>query len=180
MEIPIGIMLDSIVGTNDTHVLQLLKNLYGQKHASRQFCLFMVERLEKIGFQKSRVDDCVFDLEDMVFVVYVDDAIIFMKDQSKFKAVFSKLEAGFDGEEKGDVEQFLGLHFSKFKDHTGYSITQTHLIDQIVADVGLKDNDFKCPQTPRPSTSILHRNQEDVPFDPNMFHYRSVVGILNI
>jgi len=105
----------------------------------------MVERLEKIGFQKSRDDDCVFYLEDMIFVVYVDDAIIFMKDRSKLKDIFSKLEAEFDMEEKGDVEQFLGLHFSKFKDHTGYSITQTHLIDQIVADVGLKDKNFKCP-----------------------------------
>ena len=102
-----------------------------------------------------------------------------MKDKSKFKDIFSKLKAVFDVEEKGDVEQFLCLHVSKFKDHTGYSITQAHLIDQIVADVGLKDKNFKCPQTPCPSTFIFHRNQEDSPFDPNLFHYQSVVGKLN-
>ena len=139
----------------------------------------MVERLEKIGFQKSKIDDCVFYLEDMIFVVYVNDAIIFMKDKLKFKDIFSKLKAESNVEEKGDVEQFLGLHFSKLKDQKGYYITQTHLIDQIVSDVGLKDNNFKCPQSPCPSTSILHRNQNDSPFDPKLFHYRSVVGKLN-
>ena len=34
MEIPKGVELGPEYGSNETHVLKLLKNLYGQKHAS--------------------------------------------------------------------------------------------------------------------------------------------------
>jgi len=52
MEIPTGIVLDPSVGSNKTHVLKLLKNPYGQKHASR--------KLEEIGLLNPRLMNSCF------------------------------------------------------------------------------------------------------------------------
>ena len=178
MEIPVGITIDPAIGSNKTHVLKLLKNLYGQKQASRQFYLFTCEKLQEIGFQKSKIDECVFFKEDMIYVLYVDDGILFMRDPTKFKRIFALLASKFDIEDKGEVQQFLGMIFSKKNDHE-FHITQTHLIDQIVKDTGLAGTQFKCPQSPSPSTVILQRNQNEKSFDNKRFHYRSVIGKLN-
>jgi len=54
----------------------------------------------------------------------------------------------FDIEDKGEVQQFLGMNLSK-KNENEFYITQTHLlIDQIVKDTGLAGTQFKCPQSP--------------------------------
>ena len=177
MEVPTSIVLDQSVGSNKTHVLKLLKNLYGQKQTSRQFYLLTCEKLEEIGFIKSKIDECMFFKDDMIFVLYVDDGILFMKDESKFESTFALLASKFDIEDKGDVEQFLGIKFTRAKDE--FHVTQTHLIDQIIKDVGLHKSTFKCPQTPSSSTVVLQRNENKKSFDGKLFNYRSVIGKLN-
>eukprot|EP00957_Ditylum_brightwellii_P185758 14142558-Ditylum_brightwellii.AAC.1 len=47
-------------GSRGTHVLKLLKNVYGQKQASRVWYDHLKEGLVKIGFTQSAIDECVF------------------------------------------------------------------------------------------------------------------------
>eukprot|EP00957_Ditylum_brightwellii_P137676 10495416-Ditylum_brightwellii.AAC.1 len=50
-------MLD---GSRGTHVLKLLKKVYGQKQTSRVWYNHLKEGLEQIGFTQSAIGECVF------------------------------------------------------------------------------------------------------------------------
>ena len=116
----------------------------------------------------------MFFMTDIIFVLYVDDGIIFTKDKEKFDWIFAKLKEEFEVEQKGDVQQFLGVKFTKEKDHV--TIMQSHLIDQIIKDVGLDKLQCKCPDIPMKSSQILQRNQQETNHDDSTFHYKSVIG----
>jgi histone deacetylase 1/2 len=74
MELPKGVEMAD--GSRKTHVLKLLKNLYGQKQAGRVWNLHLIKGLSKIGFRQSEIDECVsFYRDQTIFVVYVDDGI---------------------------------------------------------------------------------------------------------
>ena len=75
MEIPKGIDVEN--GSPKTHVLKLLKNLYGLKQAARQFYLHLKDGLLRLGFHTSAIDECLFYRSDILFIVYVDDGIIY-------------------------------------------------------------------------------------------------------
>jgi hypothetical protein len=76
-------------------VLKLLKNFYGQKQAGRVWNQHLVAGLCKIGFQQSKVDECVFYRNKTIFVVYVDDGIfagpVHLKSNKQLKT-FIKLD----------------------------------------------------------------------------------------
>ncbi len=58
MDLPTGIVVKG--GNSTDHVLKLLRNLYGQKQAGREWNKYLVEKLREINFSQSLVDDCVF------------------------------------------------------------------------------------------------------------------------
>jgi hypothetical protein len=68
MELPKGIQLSS--GNNKTHVLRLIKNLYGQKKAGRVWNQHLAKGLKKAGFVTSKVDECVFYKGKTVFMSF--------------------------------------------------------------------------------------------------------------
>ena len=85
-------------------------------------------------------------------------------------------QAGFDIKDKGTINDYLSVHFEYLPDGR-VKLTQPHLIDQIINDVGLTKR-TRTRQTPVPSTKILRRD-ENLPTFNNSFHYRSVIGKLN-
>jgi hypothetical protein len=54
MELPKGIQLSN--GSSKTHVLKLIKNLYGQKQAGRVWNQHLARGLKKAGFVPSKLD----------------------------------------------------------------------------------------------------------------------------
>jgi hypothetical protein len=73
MELPQGIQTKH--GNSKEHVLKLEKNIYSKKQAGRVWNSFLVDKLMSIGFTTSLIDDCIFFLGDIIFMVYVDDCI---------------------------------------------------------------------------------------------------------
>ena len=74
LQLPDGIETES--GNSRTHVLKLLQNMYGQKQAGKVWADFRSENLFKIGFERSKIDECMFYRGNLVFLVYVDDGIL--------------------------------------------------------------------------------------------------------
>jgi hypothetical protein len=135
MELPKGIEMKD--GNRKTHVLKLLKNLYGQKQVGRVWNQHLVAGLCKIGFQRSDVDECVFYCNKTIFVVYVDDGIFAGPDASEIKQAIKDLrKVGFDIEDKGDIKDYLGVNVTKLSDGQ-LKLWQPHLIEQIIQDVNL-------------------------------------------
>ncbi len=58
MELPDGFILKE--GNRKDHVLKLLANLFRQKQAGRVWNGYLVDKLLKIDFKQSLIDDCVF------------------------------------------------------------------------------------------------------------------------
>ena len=73
LQLPDGIDTDS--GNSRTHVLNILRYVYGQKQEGKVWVDFLSENPFKIGFEKSNIDECVFYYGKLVFLVYVDDGI---------------------------------------------------------------------------------------------------------
>ena len=65
MKIPPGIST-SFRDKRD-YVLKLNQNLYGQKQAGRVWNQFLVNKLTNIGFEQSKVDECVFYRGSTIF-----------------------------------------------------------------------------------------------------------------
>jgi hypothetical protein len=135
MELPKGIELSS--GDSKTHVLRLIKNLYGQKQAGRVWNQHLAKGPKNAGFVVSRVDECVFYKGKTIFIVYVDNSILFGPDLKEIEQAMKNLDAqGFNLDMMGDVKDYLGINFEKNTDGR-VKISQPQLIEQILKDVGL-------------------------------------------
>jgi Reverse transcriptase (RNA-dependent DNA polymerase) len=62
MKIPKGFTVKG--GSQTTHVIKLLKNLYGQKQAGRVWNQHLHKILIKLGWTQSQVDDCLYYKQD--------------------------------------------------------------------------------------------------------------------
>ena len=173
MNLPKGIVLSD---NKSDYVLKIRKNLYGSRNASRTFFLFMKEKLLSLGYKPSSIDECVFYRGSTVFFAYVDDGIFLDKSLQRIDLAVVELGKICEIEDKGDISDYLGVHFSK-KDSGDILLNQTHLIDQILKELQLSPNGTVKP-TPAASTKILHRFKDESSHVRN-WHYRSIIGKLN-
>jgi Reverse transcriptase (RNA-dependent DNA polymerase) len=78
MKIPKGFEIEG--KASSTHVLKLVKNLYGQKQAGR-----LHGALLDIGWRKSKIDKYLYYKGKVMFVFYIDDGILVTPSQDKGK-----------------------------------------------------------------------------------------------
>jgi hypothetical protein len=176
MEIPKG--MEPEHGNAKDYVLQLHKNVYGQKQAGRVWNKYLIERLKRVGFEQSKVDECIFYKGEIVYILYTDDSIIAGPDTEEIDRVIKEMSAtGLELTIEGDLQDFLGVNIDRKEDGTIH-FTQPHLIDSILEDLGLDKENVKGKNTPASSSKLLSRHTESEPFDKS-FDYRSVVGKLN-
>jgi len=162
-------------------VLQLLKNLYGQKQAGGIWYLWLTERLKRAGFKQSKIDPCVFYYKGNVLLIYVDDTIILGPTTQGIEEILTKLRSQFNIDDGGDMSDYLGVKVMREKDGTIH-LTQPHLIESILRDLHLLDIYNKQATTrslPALTTKILHPDASGTPFVNSTFHYRSIIGKLN-
>jgi Reverse transcriptase (RNA-dependent DNA polymerase) len=76
MAIPRGGELPPEYNSKD-YCLKLKKNIYGQKQAGRVWLKHLESGLPDIGFEPSKVLDCLYYRGSTVLLVYVDDMIVF-------------------------------------------------------------------------------------------------------
>ena len=177
MKIPSGMELNE--GNSSDYVLQIHRNIYGQKQAGRVWNTFLVDKLINVlKFKQSKVDECVFYRGKTVYVLYTDDSLIAGPDKAEIDRVVEDLKkAKLDITVEGDLQDFLGVNIDRKPDGTIH-LTQPHLIDQIITDLRLNDDNVKTKSTPTSSSKLLTRHSDSPSFD-NSFHYRSVIGKLN-
>ena len=87
-------------------------------------------------------------------------------------------KAGLDLTVEGDISDFLGINIQRHKDGTVH-LTQPHLIDSILEELGLQADSAKSKGTPAASSKLLGRHDEAPPHDEDSFHYRRIIGKLN-
>ena len=165
--------------TRKTHALKLLQNVYGQKQAGRVWNKFMDQGMREIGFKPSKFDHCLYYRGSVVFLVYIDDCIIFGSSNQAIEQVVADLRAcsrQFTVDDQGDVGDFLGIQVQKQEDGS-IMLTQPQLIDSIIKDLHLQSSS-NGKKTPSVTTSLLHKDTNSPEMTPD-FHYRSIIGKLN-
>lgn len=130
-----------------------------------------------MGFKPSKIDPCIFYRKSTIFLLYVDDGIFIVPQSSDIDKEIKELqEIHFDIEDQGEIDYYLGIHFTHQPDKT-ILLHQPHLIDQIISDLGIPAN-ARRKTTPAPPNSILHRHNQ-APSLQSSYNYRSIIGKLN-
>ena len=134
--------------TRKTHALKLICNAYDQKQAGRVWNKYMDQGMHEIGFTLSKFDPCLYYRWSVIFLVYIDDCIVFGPDDQSINRVVTDLHACsqcFTIDDQGDIGDFLGIQVQKQDD--GYiKLTQSQLIESINKDLHLQSgsNPKKC------------------------------------
>ena len=165
--------------TRKSHVLKLKRNVYGQKQAGRVWNQYMDQGMKSIGFTPSKFDPCLCYRKSIVFLVYIDDCIVFGPDDTAIDEVVTNLRKSsqnFTIDDQGEVGDFLGIQIQKFDDRS-IVLTQPQLIDSILQDLHLQSGS-NHKTTPAITTKVLQKDAEGTDMTLE-FHYRSVIGKLN-
>jgi Reverse transcriptase (RNA-dependent DNA polymerase) len=175
MEIPAGFDLKG--KRKGEHVLQLINNLYGQKQAGRVWNLFLTDGLKKIGFVQSKNDPCIYWRKSTIIVIYTDDTIVTGPITSETEKAVADIASQFEITSQPMVNDFLGVHIERDKVDKSVTLTQPHLIQSILKDLGL-NADSNTRAIPALSSKILGPHRESA-LHSEAWHYRSVIGKLN-
>ena len=177
MQVPKGFQ----IGNEDTskYALRLNRNVYGQKQAGRVWNKFLEEKLIKeVGFKQSEVDECVFYKGHTMYLLYTDDSILAGPCEKEIDTIINQIKkAGLNITEEGDIQDFLGINIVREK-NGDVTLSQPHLINQILTDLKMDKDTLKVKDIPCKSSTILTRGDKDKNFDRS-FHYRSIIGKLN-
>ena len=170
MELPKGI--ETKYGNGKTHILKLLKNLYGQKQAGRVWNQFLHERLLKLGFEQSAIDECLYYRGSLLFVIYVDDGILASSNKEEIeKAIEDIRSTGCEIDDQGDLCDYLGVNVESLQNGR-IKLSQPHIIDKILGMVNLPLRSAG-KQVPAPALKILHRYTAEPSFDNRFSLQRS-------
>ena len=165
--------------TKQSHVLKLLRNIYGNNTAGHIWNKYLDRGLQEAGFEPSKVDPCLYYKGGVVLLIYVDDCILMSTMDVAIDEAISTLRSSkqnFTIEDEGAVGDFLGVKID-CSDDGMITLTQPQLIDLIIEDLNMKDN-TKLRAIPACSSKLLHKDADRESVKVN-FHYHSVIGKLN-
>ena len=165
--------------TRKTHVLKLKCNVYGQKQAGRVWNQYMDQGMKSIVFTPSKFDPCLYYRKSIVFLVYIDDCIVFGPNDKAINEVVKDLRMSsknFTIDDQGEVGDFLGIQIQT-RDDGSIVLTQPQLIDSIIHDLHLQSGS-NTKTTPAITTKLLHKDADGTEMTPE-FNYRSVISKLN-
>ena len=176
MKIPRGYEIPG--APKDEYVLQIIKNIYGQKQAGRVWYKYLTAKLQSIGFIVSTIDPCLFYRQNCIYILYVDDSILAGPTDTELDEVIHDIkQVGLQITVEGDIGDFLGVNIDRKADGTIH-LTQPHLIDQILSDLRLDKANTTTKETPAKVNQLLKRHTNSQDFDGH-YKYRSVIGKLN-
>ena len=91
MRLPQGYRCEGM--SRKTHAPKLVHNVYGQNQAGLVWNKYMDQGMKEIGFKQSSFDPCLYYRRNIIFLVYIDDCIIFGPDGCSFDKVVADLRA---------------------------------------------------------------------------------------
>jgi hypothetical protein len=91
--------------------------------------------LQEIGFQQSQINECVFYHDDVIYIVYIDDGVIFGTDDDTLTLIIRQLKnTGINIEDQEHPADYIGVNIKKTCD-CSYEFTQWALVDAIINGV---------------------------------------------
>ena len=159
----------------DDHVLKLRRSLYGLRQAPRYFFEYFTERLVRQGLTPSKHDPCLFFSKTIIVIIYVDDILIYCKDEAEIDDFIKRMRSEDVALHKeGTADGYLGVDIQR--DGTKITLTQSGLTKRIIKALGLDSKYSTSCDTPA-ETAPLPRDVDGPPASGTL-NYASVVGML--
>eukprot|EP00957_Ditylum_brightwellii_P101285 7718272-Ditylum_brightwellii.AAC.1 len=151
LHFPHGVQMED--GSTRSHILTLLKNVYGQKKAGIGWYNYLKKGFDEIGFEPSVMDEWVFYRGNTVFLCYVYNyGISASPNQDDIDQAIKDLKsAKFGIENKGNIEDYLEMTVDKQLDER-ITIPWPQIIQSIIDEVPLPSklkNILMCPSSMR-------------------------------
>lgn len=178
MKVPPGYseFVDSSVDTK-SHVLKLLKSIYGLKQAGRDWYDTQHSELISLGFIRAKKDKCVYRKFDakgyLVCLVYVDDLIIISEYEEDRDDFISRYRQIFQTKELKPLDLFLGINVVYDRLAGRLTLTQENYIASMLKTYGLENSNAQyVPALPE------KLSKDDTPLLDDVRHkqYESMVG----
>ena len=135
----------------------------------------VIYRSPKKGFTQSKVDKCLFLRHGCILVVYVDDCLIFSRENKPLDDVITSLRTEFVLTDEGDAGAFLGLDI-KTNPEGHIELTQPGIKQKIITECGLEEN---SNQHATPAITTTLQKDENGPPRELLWSYRMMIGMLN-
>jgi hypothetical protein len=155
--------------------LRLKRSQYGLSIAPRLWYEHLFAALIDIGLTPSQQDPCLLYKQNLLVVLYVDDAGIAAPDPKIIDEFIAELERRhFKLTREGSFSEFLGIKFTEDKVAGTITLTQKGLINKVIKAAGLE----QCnPNWTPASTLALGIDPEGPPMKEDWV-YPSIVGML--
>jgi hypothetical protein len=155
---------------NSIYALRIKKNMYGLKQAGNNWFDALKTSLLSMQFHQSDHDPCLFIKNNCLILVYVDDCLIFSKDDAILDSVIDSLHSVFILTSQGSIGAYLGIDIKKTP--SGFiELTQPGLIQKIITTCGLQD---QSAEHSVPATTILSADLDGPPRE-HSWNYRSLI-----
>ena len=115
--------------TKGTHVLNLIRNIYGQKSAGRVWNKYLEKGMKEVGFTPSEYDPWLYYKKNVMMLVCIDHCLVFSPEPTVIVKTVSDLRKSsknFDIDDQVDGSDFLGIEATHLKDGS-IKLTQQHL-----------------------------------------------------
>jgi Reverse transcriptase (RNA-dependent DNA polymerase)/gag-polypeptide of LTR copia-type/Integrase core domain len=161
---------------NQDKIVKLHKSLYGLKQAARVWSQTLQESLNKLGFNQSKHDECLYIMKqgsDVCYaIVHVDDMLFAASKEETITIATKSLSKCFELKCLGDVQHYLGIEVIR-NEKFHFSIAQTQYIMKIAKEFQLDNSKgSKYPIDPG-----YHKLVDDDMLDCNN-EFRKVIGML--
>ncbi|GEQ69929.1 hypothetical protein JCM33374_g3605 [Metschnikowia sp. JCM 33374] len=176
MSIPPGFNKPEVKGKHKSYCLKLNKSLYGLKQAPLVWNQTIDAALIKFGFKANVNEPCLYFKGSgsslIVLALYVDDMLIFGKDESEISKVKQSLSSTFQMKDLGQANKFLGINVDIRSDYI--KLYMADYIQDTLHVFGLEDcNPNQIPWKPG---FVLDSFEDDPDEAVDITSYRSIVG----
>lgn len=155
----------------------LKRSIYGLKQAGRQWNLKLDSTLKDLGYKNCKTDPCIYmsgNLE-LIMAIYVDDFLIFYKDEKKLSELKGLLSSRFRMKDMGLCKGCIGIRINQ----TGETIEldQSTYIGEILKRFGM-DTAKPIKNPSDTSVKLTKSMTSDDTEDLEIIPYQQAIGCL--
>ncbi len=160
---------------DSTEVLRLKRTLYGLCQSPQYFLKYFTEPLVRKGLTPSNFDPCLFMSTTIIFIIYVDDILIYCKSKDEVNDFICQMKTEDVALNKeGSADGYLSVDIQC----NGHQITftQVGLTKRIIDTLGLDSKHSTAVATPAKKAAL--GKDIDGPPASDQVNYASMIGML--
>lgn len=155
----------------------LKRSIYGLKQAGRQWNMKLDKTLKDLGYSRCKTDPCIYMAKksEVVIAIYVDDFLIFYKNEDELEELKALLSQKFKMKDMGTAKGCIGIRINQ--KGSSIEIDQSIYVGEILKRFGMDTaNPIKNPNGT--SLKLTKTMESDDTEDLENIPYQQAIGCL--